>query len=597
MTELLRGLLPESYPDYPHRRQDERPLVQRYALLVPACTSDFVREMLIVNGEPFQWDKWRVRQTAQYHWPILQQLMLNTLRSENITPAPGTVVEGEAAKSLMRLYLPYLLEEVPQVPGHERGFSASMSFSLEVLRKLAAGAELKFLTDDFESRLILPLIRRAIEGKAKVHSLCEIVDLTLAYLERHPDKCRNTHFSNDTFPAFVARVWTIQPETFESQLIAILKRQSYGGPKKVDTFRHILDVVKPEHRYHLLRLVILCSEGLRTDIDNDQGLENLPIRTWPSSIFLSLPPGKARKLLQRLTQLKPEGRFLQLPARSPHLSLHSILSQPPSIGSGNADPKLILTLLNAEGKNAEEDTREAVEHYKEKAFKSREQVDRAFYARSAAFYAIASGSLDLYGQIVVWLRRFLRDPLSVKTIYSSDAVNTEEGVALLSDIPTDLSRYELRHVHDMVLKANKVIVDLFETAILAMSEPSFYRHDWEGPKLVFRHVIEARITQSHRLKNALSVTKNDMYNALWAPTLEIFLKIENAALQPENEALAFHSPHGLLFPDGIRNSSPPLSAFSPGAYRFIDNVAKARDQLWQQHRPTLHSECVSLHKI
>ena len=42
---------------------------------------------------------------------------------------------------------------------------------------------------------------------------------------------------------------------------------------------------------------------------------------------------------------------------------------------------------------------------------SREQTDRAFFAKSALFYAIASGSLQLYSETLVWVRRFVRDPV------------------------------------------------------------------------------------------------------------------------------------------------------------------------------------------
>lgn len=596
VTELLQGVLPNNSPDAPDRRQDERPLLHRYASLVPACTSDFVREMILDGGEPFQWNQWRVRRIAQSHWPMLQQLVLHTLRSKDSEPAPGIAADGLAAESLMECYLPHLLQNVPQLPGHKRGFSASMSFSLEVLRKVAAGAELYYFEDAFESKVVVPLIRRAVAGKVTAQSIREIIDLTLICFERHPDRYSNLRFTEDTFPAYVARVWTTQTEMFESQLIATLRHQSYGKPKALDAFQGILELVKKEHRYHLLRLIILWSDGLKMDIDNDQGLTESPLRGLPTSLFFRLPSNKARELLQRLTRLKRRKNLLKLPEHSRSM-IPSILLQPSSPGLQYADPQLLLTLLNTDGSDAKKNAWAMVDMYKEKAFTSREQPDRAFYARSAAFYAIASGSLDLYGQVIIWLRQYLRDPHTAKAIFSSDAVKTQEGIALLSGIPADLSLYGIHRLRETVLKANKVLIDMFETAVLAQAEPSFSKWDWQGIKLLFRHIVEARIIESHRLQKSSDVAQDDVMDVLWAPTIDMLLEIERIGLHPDNEALDFKSPYALLLQDDDINKSPASSSYNPATYRFIDTLANARDQLWQRHRLTLHPECASLNEI
>jgi hypothetical protein len=55
---------------------------------------------------------------------------------------------------------------------------------------------------------------------------------------------------------------------------------------------------------------------------------------------------------------------------------------------------------------------EAVDEQKRKASTSREQTDRAFFAKLALMWAIASGSPAFYGETVIWARRFVRDPVS-----------------------------------------------------------------------------------------------------------------------------------------------------------------------------------------
>ena len=598
VTELLQGLLPKLYPDCLYQTQDQRPLLHRYAHLVPACTSEYIKTMIMDDSHPFHWDQWRVRRIVRCHWPMLQQLVLQTIESETSVLTTREAAEGLAADSLMECYLPHLLTEVPQLPGHVRNFSASMSFSLEVLRRLVTGwRELDFFKDSFESRLVVPLMRRAVEGKGSRESIRDIIDLTLTYLERHTNVCRNSYFVEDSFPAYVARAWDKQPDIFEPQLVSTLKYQSYGKPKSFDAFKGILGVVKTEHRYHIFRLVILHSSGLKIDIDDDAGLTRLPLRVWPIDLFLSISSHKACELLQRLMRLKPEGDFLELPSQSTRLSLPSILRQPPSPTSNHADTRLLLTLLDVEGGDAKRHAKASVEKYKEKAFKSREQPVRAFYACSSAFYAIASGSLDLYGQIVLWLRRYLRDPLSTKTIFSGDAINTQEGIALLSGVPADLSFHSIDGVQKMVLKANKALADLLETAICATAEPSFDRSDWLGVKVLFRHVIEARIANSHRLQHSLNLKDDDVTKVLWTPTLDMLLQLEWCGLGPSYKALGFNSPRGLLVQDGLRNRVLPASSFRPVVYRFIDSLAKARDQEWFRYRLMHHPECASLSKL
>ena len=255
-------------------------------------------------------------------------------------------------------------------------------------------------------------------------------------------------------------------------------------------------------------------------------------------------------------------------------------------------PDGLLILLDRAGH--EKDARERAETHKEKSFRSREQTDRAFYAQSAAFYAIASGSLDLYDEIMIWSRRYLRDPLSVKTIYGRDAINSPEGIALLSGIPDDLSKYKAHEVRDLIERGNNVVMHIFETAILALPEPSFYHHDWNEAEALFQNVIGARISQSRRLKQSLCLTEDALYDVLWTSSLKMLLKVESIALQPGNERLGFTCAHGPLFPIGSWTGIPAQAAFGPAVYRFIDDLARARDKLWQQHRLTLHPECASL---
>ena len=58
------------------------------------------------------------------------------------------------------------------------------------------------------------------------------------------------------------------------------------------------------------------------------------------------------------------------------------------------------------------DSTAEIDEIKKRSASCRDQAERSFFAKSAVFYAIASGSLRLYGEVVRWSRRYIRDPVS-----------------------------------------------------------------------------------------------------------------------------------------------------------------------------------------
>jgi hypothetical protein len=62
----------------------------------------------------------------------------------------------------------------------------------------------------------------------------------------------------------------------------------------------------------------------------------------------------------------------------------------------------------------------SIEEQKKNALKAREQDDRAHFAKSALFAAIASGSQDLYRSTLLWTRRYVRDPVRLPSRFPKD---------------------------------------------------------------------------------------------------------------------------------------------------------------------------------
>ena len=284
-----------------------------------------------------------------------------------------------------------------------------MSFSVEVLKELAASRVSKLPGDVFTFYLVDPLMRRIVTRKLEPHRVQELVNLTFTYFRKHPDSAVHMSLLRGSLPFTVTGYWSASTNLFEDQHVALLRLRQDDLYKSFSVYQSILNAAQQPKRYRLLQLIFLYSKGLEVDIDTDEGLAKLPLGRWPSSLFLTLQREHAVALLLRLSRVKPEDSFLEVQG-----DRITILSQRPTPDSSYGGPRLLLLLLREGSEAGLKAAEGAVEELKTKALRSREQTDRAFYAKSASLYAIASGSLELYGDTVSWLRRFVRDPKTVK---------------------------------------------------------------------------------------------------------------------------------------------------------------------------------------
>jgi hypothetical protein len=134
--------------------------------------------------------------------------------------------------------------------------------------------------------------------------------------------------------------------------------------------------------------------------------------------------------------------------------------------------------------------------------------------------------------------------------------------------------------------SNRIIFDVFETACSALKEPSFYRPDWDGPLQLIGDVIYTRLNASRSLQDSLDLADEQFYNLIWSDTLDLALRIEKIGLQAGYEPLQLRDPSGLPRYSG--------SLASPPSFRFVDNLARARDGLWREFRPTVIAAVAAL---
>ena len=547
VTELVQCLLSPMYPSSPYQSKDQRPLYGHYARMVPACTSDFVESLFCHRSHPLLESLEKL--LVQHHFELLRRLILNAIPQED-------PLEDVAAHRILG-FIPRLLQYAPSTPIVEPRFSAPMSLAVAILEGIAVDKGARLPVEIFMSLLMIPLVRRLRAHKVDPNRVRQIIQLAAKYLQRHeqalsPDK--------GNLLCYIAKYWSSSPSLFEDCLIDFIGLLRCDLQKGLSCYQDLIQEAKKAQRYDLLRIICLHITDIRIDINSDKGLKETRIKRWPTYIFMILQRDHSLNLLKRLIRLKPDTDFLELDSGC------TIFSQARSPTSRHGDTSLLLAMLQiVKDGTVHEAQTDILERLKSKACDSREQTDRAFFAKSAAFHAVASEDLTLYENIVHWTRRFLRDAMTVKVVYSPDATNTAEGIVLLGGIPEDLGSWTAAGVRMRIIKANSIMLDLLDAAVTSLREPSFCARDWNGPLSLFQKVVMNRMSNAKRLKRCFQLSEDEGFEILWSGTIKMLLHAEEIGLKHED--LGFNSPYGPLTFHSMTGyvSKPALPSF----YRFL----------------------------
>lgn len=570
IEQLLRGLLRSIFPNSDPQSNDERPVDHFYIQISPACSAEFVRELLdkatyVKNSElPIS----RFTSTVA---PLFREYAIQA------------IFKHQDSRFDLWDYLPALLERHPPLKG-ELGFSASMTFSANILRRIVAQERSLFPARAFLPTLVEPLLKRAVKRKRDYSRLEEIVRSAVSYVEAHSE-CHDTLANGDSpFQTLVVRLWSRRSDLFEKHLVSVLKLSRSASGLRM--FEVTARKVPQDKRFDLLRLYCLHAPRLQVDIENDTQL--LALRgMWNISHFTVLPRERSLLLLKRFMKVSPEGDFFT------QSSGRTLLSYPVQPQAASPDPKLLFGHLRHLSRDPapSEAVRESVNEHKALSLRSRDQDDRAFHAKAALFHAIANGSVEIYHETLTWAQRFVRDPLTLKSLFSEGTVT--HSVRLLAFPSPTTHQLTAASIRDHVSEANKVLLTFLETACLAMREPSFKSHDWRGPLGLFRSVVDARLSCLEDLSESTMLSDSDIYDALWLDTTQTLLQAEKIGHRPGYEGLQFNKRHGPL--GYSRGSRQADKVHHLSFYRFLDTMAQERDLLWKELRPITDPEVTLLH--
>ncbi|KAL9095476.1 MAG: hypothetical protein Q9165_002347 [Trypethelium subeluteriae] len=512
VEELLRALLPIQYPGSRLKCQDRRPIQGYYAQMIPACSSEFVGQLLDAKDQSN---------------PLYQQLpstrLIRTHAELLRTHVKKSISHGANRSDFTRQFFGAFVHSQPPRPNsQDPRISESMAFALNVLQhRLDINNAKDWPAWISEVDIWSSLFRRSRKKKLSETKIHGVFMLGLQLLQIMP-RLKVGFQSTSIWSELMTR-WTRVPELYEDLLVLALHLGLGGSQEAIgqDFMQALLYLKeKPELRWPLLRLRCLHIPKKGIDIDTVEDFKLLSHQPWACDVFSQLSEDRAIRLLKGLYEANPEYSFLQRPGRTSILSMQDIKSQ------RNFNAALLLIILQRRSEEMQQSVKSTVDELRKKAAKAREQTDRAQFAKAAAACAIASGSLDLYKETVTWQQRYIRDPLTVKVIFARDATMTTEGIDLLSAIPQPLSdNMRLADIAANVKKADEVLMEFHSLMYLAKREPSFWQPDWNGVTSLFGETIDQRVHRAMELQKHLQSSEADIYAAIWSGTLGMIEKV------------------------------------------------------------------------
>ncbi|KAF2636252.1 hypothetical protein P280DRAFT_153707 [Massarina eburnea CBS 473.64] len=567
-TEFFRALHPRLFAT-PHKLLDQRPLQDYYQILLPACTGEMVVRCIedrLQNSNPI-----RRRHLLEHQAEVLQEQALRY------------AVEDHSAGEV---WLTPLLTQYPSATAPLQGFSASMMFSLRVLVALVQRENNRLNRDKFMKELVTPLLKRALKRHVGWIQIHNIVKYTLICLQRNSE-LKELEYERQSFLSLVARCWSRKPELFAEQFRALLAESTRGSDKSImaDFIKIIHDVPRTRH-YAVLEF---CFKAIGGDIGNPEHLRRY-FGVTPYSLLSRLSPGDALSLFNRLRSAKGDENLVE---RGPFTSVLGHSAYTTSDINGDPDIwQIVLLQRNGCQLEAEELASKQIKVCKKSAMTGSTPEKRAAFAKSVIFSAIASGSLDLYGQELIWARRYVRDPLVVAPLWQT---HVDEAKALLSGIPERHLLQKGMLTKDLIpriVTGNRILHELFDIAFTALREPSFAAQHWLGTLCLPFCIVQQRIKRSSELYDILEFSDKEVYDTLWKDTVETLVTLEKECLVSGRAGLNADSLQGIL---SYRQMTPVyLNKEKSSTYRFFDELAKARDEMWRQHRPTVYPAVTAL---
>ena len=559
VTELMYSLASNFFSGVAMvQNPDERPLWKFYAELVYACTPE-ARDAWIGEKHLPDLDMFKVMQTNTDHYQ--QQCLSKAIAGEK---------ELHNYSSLF-VSLPAKMSEVdPTVPQSMEFAAVFLETLVQHDIRLAKGAGERKLGAAF-----VKIIHRLARRRISEDFAFETIDLISRCMTQHVVEEASGYSNNYTdYVTDLARLWVRDPVAFEEPLSALLKasdRINFAG------LTQAISAVPSTARYRLLKWLVLTQHSVDTDNVNQLTRFRYPV---PWGLLAALPKPEARGLVDRIISIKgKDGHWVNTGERIQDLDPVNI----------NLD--LLRCHLIDDDDTRSEEAKLKTSQYQRSAETERDAQSRMDWAAAAGYMAVMSG-LDTLRDMLVWARRFNRDPLKSELYLSDMLLRGAETLSLLSGLPEKPTATSNRAlITTSVRKGNEIALLLLETAAMCQSEPSFCAAHWSTVQHLFADIVTIRFERVKKLRSRLGLSEDEINNLIWEPTLDALLEAEERiGIDESNSALMFNEIYGPLFTWRDVDVKHP----DPSALWFINELALRRDALWQRHRCSVHSSVMTL---
>ncbi|KAF7184921.1 hypothetical protein HII31_13733 [Pseudocercospora fuligena] len=569
VDELYRELKLRQFPNAVLKTL-ERPLGAHHRNLLPACSEETVISTLSNSPTPVSDGLGKL---PDAHLSSIRRRTLSALRDE----------ESEVDRTALQALL--MVKSDESMSYQNERLSENTVFSLEVLRVLSERRFIKVSdAESILSCLSKPLFQRLWRCRCKPEIVGAAVESFIKYFTAHlKPSARHLELDTNSVAMKIIRRWSRHPEIYEDQLVKLF--DLVPTTQKISP-RQIEALVAPVHssmKYRLFRIIMRVAACFKADVEFEDDLKALDF-AWSSDLLLALPGLETRQLLQRLIKVKA-GDVLKN-------------------GSGTYDKRfsddttLVLLWLSRGQPDLLSMASEVVEESKKEATKARQQEDRARWASYALHCATASCSLDLYRETLLWARRYTRDPITVTDIYSESSLHRERSLELLCGFTekTEAEDSTPHKVSESVRKASLICEELLQTACEALTEPSFQPYHWTAATQLMDLVVQKRLARVNDLQDSMSLSDEQVFEVVWQDTIAVCLRMERIGLDEKYANLGFNSVGGplLSIPKFSSHTRHVLTKPRPAALRFIDTIARQRNQTWTEYRPTQYPAASAL---
>ncbi|KAM0449259.1 hypothetical protein ACHAO4_007925 [Trichoderma viride] len=344
-------------------------------------------------------------------------------------------------------------------------------------------------------------------------------------------------------------------------------------------------------RYRLLRLFLKNAAGHQFDIGEPDSLDHAEFQKsalrWPAGIFFELSADEALPLFMKVRRARKDIGFAHG---------HKFLFERRDADDGDlADHHIIQALLMRQstvslssmtaGLNAmrSENRLQELPGRMKKATQGRSPEARAEWCVSTLSLCIAIGDLDVYAETLRWARRFNKDPLTVKEMYSKSCISRHEGVNLLAVLPfmrkTPLT-ITVEQLTKKIHSANEVLQILFETATMAVNEPSFDAKNWKATFELISEAISSRLNWVNDFQDRSKISDDGLYDAVWESTFIMLEKMISTLLSPAGDKFKPINAYATLSWTSVNE---PETMRLP-TIEFLNAMAVFHDNLWAKHR-------------